>query len=336
MEIEYIDVSKEADVILAGSDDNDINTVYFVQPVKYNEHHVYKSQVGSYLYFVRYAESDAARWQIGQPNGGVKNDQPIAFVNADTDYPYDIATWQAWLVFDKSEHDWVRQSRINTYRGDCIINVDGAYNQDINGEWGILPATHETRPIFEKMTPNNERMNIFYVESDGEYSRWLISRPNAKYLDSTDIYALISSSALTADGVSDFESWQEIQNGQWSENNNLKITGTCSKVKEHDWKKRRRQRAEERKRRKIMDAAKQQHCPTDMTVSNDPGRATAVVHWQAYNQEVLRQQGATDDFDVVYSDATVAPGSEFKLGRTAVTYQLKDKREMRLQNVILL
>eukprot|EP01083_Nonionella_stella_P211690 765121_1 len=110
------------------------------------------------------------------------------------------------------------------------------------------------------------------------------------------------------------------------ENGNLKITGTCSKVKEHDWKRRRRQRAEERKRRKAMEAAKDQHCPSDMTVSTDPGRNTAVVHWQAYNREVLKATGSSEDsFDVVYSDNSVAPGSEFNLGRTAVTYELRGK-----------
>ena len=42
-----IDVSSEPDVIITGSDDNDINTVYFIQPVRYNSKSVYKSQSGS-------------------------------------------------------------------------------------------------------------------------------------------------------------------------------------------------------------------------------------------------------------------------------------------------
>eukprot|EP01084_Bolivina_argentea_P105157 188250_1 len=41
-----ISVRNEPDIIITGSDDKDINTVYFVQPVKYNGKSVYKSQTG--------------------------------------------------------------------------------------------------------------------------------------------------------------------------------------------------------------------------------------------------------------------------------------------------
>ena len=320
-----INVRDEPDVIVSGSDDPELNTVYFVQPVKYNGKSVYKSATGSYLYFVRYAEGDAARWQIGQPNGGVKNDQPIAFVNADVEKAYEIATWQAWLVLDKREREWLRQSKVNTYRGDCIVNVEGAFESELNGEYGILPITHETRPVFERTSDSGERINLFFQDGEAQYSKWMLSKPNSKYLDPSDIAAFISSSALTVDGVSDFESWQELRPriGGFSENPDFKVTGTCSKVKEHDWKRRRRQRAEERKRRKAMDAAKDQHCPQDMTVSCDANRNSAIVHWQAYNREAVT--AGEDEFDVVYSDDSVAPGSQFKLGRTAVTYELRDK-----------
>jgi len=320
-----INVRDEPDVIISGSDDPELNTVYFVQPVHYNGKKVYKSGSGSYLYFVRYAEGDAARWQIGQPNGGVKNDQPIAFVNADVDAAYDIATWQAWLVLDKRSMEWVRQSKVNTYRGDCTVTVEGAWNAQYNGEYGILPVTHESRPVFERNNEQNERIDLFFEDGEAQYSKWLLSKAGSKYLDGADVAAFIPSSALTVDGVSDFESWQELRpkDGRFAENGDFKVTGTCSKVKEHDWKRRRRQRAEERKRRKAMDAAKGEHCPQDMTVSCDRDRNSAVVHWQAYNREAAA--AGEDDFDVVYSDDSVAPGSTFKMGRTAVTYSLRDK-----------
>ena len=64
-----------------------------------------------------------------------------------------------------------------------------------------------------------------------------------------------------------------------------------------------------------MDAAKDSHCPQDMTVSCDPHRNSAVVHWQAYNRDAV--PGSDDDFDVVYSDDSVA------LAGTAITRQVK-------------
>ena len=51
-----INVRDEPDVIISGSDDPELNTVFFIQPVQYNGKAVYKSGAGSYLYFVRYAE----------------------------------------------------------------------------------------------------------------------------------------------------------------------------------------------------------------------------------------------------------------------------------------
>ena len=171
------------------------------------------------------------------------------FIVINIQYPYDIPTWQAWLVFDKKEKDWIRQSKVNTYRGDCIVTISGAWHQEINGEYGILPQTYNTRPIFERTNENNQRVSIFFQDLDNEFSAWMVSSPDAKELNKDNIWASIPSSALTVDGASDFESWQEIntpRGGNLAENVDFKITGTCSKVKEHDWKRRRRARAEER------------------------------------------------------------------------------------------
>ena len=248
-----INVNNEPSIVLVGSDDEMLNNIYTIQPLKYNDHLVYKSAVGSYLYYVFYEDIETGRWQIGRPTSGMEHDQPIAFVNSNVEKPQDIPTWQAWLVFDFANKEWLRQVNINTYNADCIVTVSGAWNDNLNGKYDITPQTYNNRPVFEKLYQDGAdgatyRLVIFMDEKQSSYPRWYISQPDGEIGDTNNVQGLIQSSALTIDGASDYEIWQEFSQTDriWNENGQLKVSGTCSKVKEHDWKTKRQRRREEK------------------------------------------------------------------------------------------
>ena len=317
-----VDVTGKDSVIIVGSDDSEINALYTIQPIKYNDKYVYKNYNGNYLYYVKYSDTRSGRWQIGNKNEGIKNNQPIAFINADNDEPINIATWQAWLIFDKESNEWIRQTKVNTYKSSCKVIVNNAWTNDINGDYIITPITFQNRPVFERIIneDTNDKIIIYYEENISPFPRWYVSRMNANLGDINDVIALIQSSALTVDGHSDFEYWQEIhpQRRQWEQNDRFKITGDCAKIKEHDWKKRRQQRQNARKEKQMREAQKQKHCPNDMTVTTEENRDYAIVHWQLYNSD------EDMEYSVVYEDDSIAPGSKFQLGRTSVIYSIKD------------
>ncbi len=220
-------------------------------------------------------------------------------------------------------NEWLRQSRLNTYNAECQVVVKGAWNNMINGEYGMTPETYEHRPVFERLfTENNERFRVtmFLDETEGTYSRWYISKRDGEVGRLSDTLALIQSGALTPDGATDFEKWQEYhpKDGIVKENAQLTVEGDCAKVREHDWRRRRRKRKEERKKRRAVEANSEKHCPQDITVRSDPGNSYAVVHWSPWSQK-----GPDDDeMDVIYDEGSLAPGSQFPIGRTAVTYSL--------------
>jgi len=322
-----VDVPQASSVVVVGSDDGEVNNMYMVQPVKYNDHHVYKTATGSYLYFVNYEEGQASRWQVGAPNKGIQNHEPIAFVNADAETPDGVPTWQAWLVYDEEAAEWLRQSRVNTYNADCKATVSGAWNPDLNGQYSITPETYSYRPVFERLFQRGRecfRVVMFMDEAQGQFSRWAISEPDGEIGDVDGAWAFIQSSALTADGVTEFETWTERDGntGELVANENLKVEGDCAKVKEHDWRRRRKARREDRNRDKAMKAVAEKHCPGDIVTETDEGENFATVHWNPYDQQQVTEG---QDFEVEYDDAGLAPGQQFPLGRTAVTYVLKQE-----------
>lgn len=235
-----VNIDRETSVIVVGSDNDDINGFFFVQPIKYNNRAVYKSEMsGSYLYFVAYSEN-SFRWQIGQPNGGIKNEQPLAFVNSNARYAYDIPDYEIWLVFDVIGNEWIQQSQIRTYNSECTIMVAGAWNERINGIYHhARPFSFDEHPIFEKIDSRGNRYLIYFEEQESTFGQWCISEENVKMGDFEHLHALVHSQALCVDGVSGFEVWREfdVDDDELDENFQLRVTGDCSNFKNDDRRK---------------------------------------------------------------------------------------------------
>ena len=85
------------------------------------------------------------------------------------------------------------------------------------------------------------------------------------------------------------------------------------------------------RRRKAQEAQRQNKCPEDMTVFTDRGESFATVLWNPVG--VLAesgqpgQQSNENDYDAVFDDEGLSPGSQFSLGRTNVVYTIRRKSD---------
>ncbi|ETO35873.1 hypothetical protein RFI_01190, partial [Reticulomyxa filosa] len=325
-----------ADVVVVGSDNDEVNGYYAVTNIKYNGRHVYKSSSQSYLFYVKYKDSEMARWQIGQKQSGIQNDQPIAIVNSEAETPDQIPTWHAWIVFDEDKNEWFRQPRVNTYKADCNVQVSGANHAQLNGQYAITPQTHANRPVFERVRSDGGSAVVMYFDESNGHTRWYITRPDTNIGHVSEPWAFIQSTALTPDGASEFEAWYEWNDAsEHLENSRLKLQGTCSSYNtigedvDKDVKKK-DQHVQTKKTNthfqyidnRRIDAAKElagKRCPKDLEIATDPGENAAIVHWTV--QENVEEN--EDEYDVVFAEGSLAPGSRFPIGKTAVTYSLK-------------
>ncbi|ETO25180.1 hypothetical protein RFI_11957 [Reticulomyxa filosa] len=223
-----------ADVVVVGSDNEEINGYYSVVNIKYNQRYVYKSASQSYLYYVKYKGGETARWQIGLPGSGIQNDQPVAFVNSDVEAPEQIPTWVAWAVYDEQTKEWFRQPKIKTYKADCSAELFGAKNEQVNGRYTITPQTYNGRPVFERVKSEKHGgqlpIIVYWDETNG-ISGWFVSRPGrAAGEHPIESLAIIQSASLTPDGTSELETWHEWEDSakDFLENTQFKFQGTCA------------------------------------------------------------------------------------------------------------
>ena len=134
------------------------------------------------------------------PDAMISISSSVAFVNSNVEKPHNIPTWQAWLVLDFANKEWLRQVNINTYNANCIV-TSGAWNANLNGKYDITPQTYNNRSVFEQLYQDEAddttyRLVLFMDKKQSSY-------PDGEIGNTNNVQRLIQSSVFTNDGASD-------------------------------------------------------------------------------------------------------------------------------------